>query len=208
MDAMAGAAAAPEDRMPWWKTRRSRQGGATTGGGAVYGLGMIGAMVYFFGSAESRLGLRSGHPQGQRLAGPAGLQAAQELLRLGAWHEARALSGLGEGAGTDRCWWHAGRTAGSATGRLLIPRGNPPRDSGRGADRRAVATSAMRGSPNVSSRLDGMPHEPTRTAASLLVECLAAEGCEYVFSVPGEETMDILDALGPPGHGAPRHDPS
>jgi acetolactate synthase-1/2/3 large subunit len=34
-----------------------------------------------------------------------------------------------------------------------------------------------------------------RTAAHLLVDCLAAEGCEYVFSVPGEETMDILDAL-------------
>ena len=25
-----------------------------------------------------------------------------------------------------------------------------------------------------------------------LVECLEAEGCEYVFSVPGEETLDIL----------------
>jgi acetolactate synthase-1/2/3 large subunit len=36
---------------------------------------------------------------------------------------------------------------------------------------------------------------PTRRAADLLVDCLAAEGCEYVFSVPGEETMDILDAL-------------
>jgi acetolactate synthase I/II/III large subunit len=36
---------------------------------------------------------------------------------------------------------------------------------------------------------------PTRTVASLLVECFLAEGCEYVFSVPGEETMDILDAL-------------
>jgi acetolactate synthase I/II/III large subunit len=35
----------------------------------------------------------------------------------------------------------------------------------------------------------------TRRAADLLVDCLAAEGCEYVFSVPGEETMDILDAL-------------
>ena len=34
-----------------------------------------------------------------------------------------------------------------------------------------------------------------RTAADLLVDCLAAEGCEYVFSVPGEETMDVLDAL-------------
>ena len=40
-----------------------------------------------------------------------------------------------------------------------------------------------------------MATAPTRTAASLLVECLAAERCEYVFSVPGEETMDILDAL-------------
>jgi acetolactate synthase-1/2/3 large subunit len=34
-----------------------------------------------------------------------------------------------------------------------------------------------------------------RTAADLLVACLDAEGCDYVFSVPGEETMDILDAL-------------
>ncbi|MEA2621517.1 MAG: acetolactate synthase large subunit [Chloroflexota bacterium] len=33
------------------------------------------------------------------------------------------------------------------------------------------------------------------TAARLFVACLEAEGCEYVFSVPGEETMDILDAL-------------
>jgi len=34
-----------------------------------------------------------------------------------------------------------------------------------------------------------------RRAADLLVECLIAEGCDTVFSVPGEETMDILDAL-------------
>jgi acetolactate synthase-1/2/3 large subunit len=34
-----------------------------------------------------------------------------------------------------------------------------------------------------------------RTVADLLVESLEAEGCEYVFSVPGEETMDILDSL-------------
>ncbi|MES2211048.1 MAG: acetolactate synthase large subunit [Chloroflexota bacterium] len=40
-----------------------------------------------------------------------------------------------------------------------------------------------------------MPDQPRRTAAHLLVECLEAEDCEYVFSVPGEETMDILDAL-------------
>ncbi len=40
-----------------------------------------------------------------------------------------------------------------------------------------------------------MANMPTRTAASLLVESLAAEGCAYVFSVPGEETLDVLDAL-------------
>jgi acetolactate synthase I/II/III large subunit len=39
------------------------------------------------------------------------------------------------------------------------------------------------------------PTRPARTAADLLVDCLAAESCEWVFSVPGEETMDILDAL-------------
>src|SRR6266576_2063328 len=42
-----------------------------------------------------------------------------------------------------------------------------------------------------------------RTAAHLLVDCLAAEGCDYVFSVPGEETMDILDALS--DHPSVRH---
>ena len=42
-----------------------------------------------------------------------------------------------------------------------------------------------------------------RSAAHLLVDCLAAEGCEYVFSVPGEETMDVLDALA--GHPQVRH---
>jgi acetolactate synthase-1/2/3 large subunit len=39
------------------------------------------------------------------------------------------------------------------------------------------------------------PDRPARTAADLLVDCLAAEGCDYVFSVPGEETMDVLEAL-------------
>ncbi|MCI0582586.1 MAG: acetolactate synthase large subunit [Chloroflexi bacterium] len=34
-----------------------------------------------------------------------------------------------------------------------------------------------------------------RTAADLLVDCLVAEGVEDIFSVPGEETMDVLEAL-------------
>jgi acetolactate synthase-1/2/3 large subunit len=56
----------------------------------------------------------------------------------------------------------------------------------------------------MTDTLDRVTH---RTAAQLLVECLAAEGCEYVFSVPGEETMDVLDALGvAAGAGiGPRH---
>src|SRR5439155_1698972 len=37
--------------------------------------------------------------------------------------------------------------------------------------------------------------DDARSAAALLVECLAAEGCGYVFSVPGEETMDLLEEL-------------
>jgi acetolactate synthase-1/2/3 large subunit len=37
--------------------------------------------------------------------------------------------------------------------------------------------------------------EHSRNASDLLVECLEAEECEYVFSVPGEETLAILDAL-------------
>jgi hypothetical protein len=59
MDAMTVAsvpeagASAREDRMARWKARGSRQGGTQAGGGAVYGLGMIGAVAYFFGSAES-----------------------------------------------------------------------------------------------------------------------------------------------------------
>ena len=48
-----------------------------------------------------------------------------------------------------------------------------------------------------------MPPARGRTAAHLLVDCLAAEGCEYVFSVPGEETMDVLDALA--DHPSVRH---
>ena len=53
MGTMAEAEARPEDRRPWRKARRSRQGGPAAGGGAVYGIGMIGALVYFLQAAES-----------------------------------------------------------------------------------------------------------------------------------------------------------
>jgi acetolactate synthase-1/2/3 large subunit len=53
------------------------------------------------------------------------------------------------------------------------------------------------------------PARPARTAADLLVDCLEAESCQWVFSVPGEETMDILDALSRSGtvrHITTRHE--
>jgi hypothetical protein len=50
---MDGDVVGAEDRKPSRRGRRSRQDGAAAGGGAVYGLGLIGAMVYFFRAAES-----------------------------------------------------------------------------------------------------------------------------------------------------------
>jgi hypothetical protein len=54
---------AAEDAMPekkgwrekkaWRPRQRPTQNGTAAGGGAVYGLGMIGAMVYFFRSAQT-----------------------------------------------------------------------------------------------------------------------------------------------------------
>ena len=32
-------------------------------------------------------------------------------------------------------------------------------------------------------------------ASELLVECLENEGVEYIFGLPGEENIDVLDAL-------------
>jgi acetolactate synthase I/II/III large subunit len=36
---------------------------------------------------------------------------------------------------------------------------------------------------------------PARTVARLLVECLENEGVEYVFGLPGEENLHVIDAL-------------
>ena len=32
-------------------------------------------------------------------------------------------------------------------------------------------------------------------ASDLFIECIEAEGCEYVFGIPGEENPDFLDSL-------------
>jgi len=33
------------------------------------------------------------------------------------------------------------------------------------------------------------------TAAEILVKCLEEEGVEYVFGIPGEENLDMMNAL-------------
>ena len=40
-----------------------------------------------------------------------------------------------------------------------------------------------------------MTATPSRTGGQLLVDCLAAQGCERVFTVPGESFLAVLDAL-------------
>jgi acetolactate synthase-1/2/3 large subunit len=37
--------------------------------------------------------------------------------------------------------------------------------------------------------------DSTRSAAALLVDCLATQGCERIFTVPGESFLAVLDAL-------------
>ena len=32
-------------------------------------------------------------------------------------------------------------------------------------------------------------------ASDLFIECLEEEGCEYIYGIPGEETLDFLDSL-------------
>jgi acetolactate synthase-1/2/3 large subunit len=40
-----------------------------------------------------------------------------------------------------------------------------------------------------------MADEGKKKASDLFIECLEAEGCEYIFGVPGEENLDFLDSL-------------
>ena len=53
MGAKTDADAGPDRRGRWHKAPRSRQSGPPAGGGAVYGIGMIGALVYFLQAAQS-----------------------------------------------------------------------------------------------------------------------------------------------------------
>ncbi len=56
MNATAESITAPEDRLAQWKARAAAHEGRSSsggGGGAVYGIGMIGALAYFLKTAES-----------------------------------------------------------------------------------------------------------------------------------------------------------
>jgi len=43
--------------------------------------------------------------------------------------------------------------------------------------------------------LDNSKNRTGAKASDLFVQCLEDEGCEYVFGVPGEENLDLLDSL-------------
>jgi acetolactate synthase-1/2/3 large subunit len=45
------------------------------------------------------------------------------------------------------------------------------------------------------ARTPGPPGDTPRTAAELFVDCLENEGVEFVFGIPGEETLDLSEAL-------------
>jgi len=40
-----------------------------------------------------------------------------------------------------------------------------------------------------------MTHKKPRNVSQQIVECLEAEGVEYVFGIPGEENFHLMDAL-------------
>ena len=35
----------------------------------------------------------------------------------------------------------------------------------------------------------------TGTSAEVIIRCLEEEGVEYVFCIPGEETLDLIEAI-------------
>src|SRR5437867_5285218 len=50
--------------------------------------------------------------------------------------------------------------------------------------------------PGTESSTAPAAHAPAQeTAAKLMVRCLENEGVQYIFGVPGEENIDIMDAL-------------
>jgi|ERR1039458_1562096 hypothetical protein len=58
-----------------------------------------------------------------------------------------------------------------------------------------VATPGTEGTWQPSPTTPNRPTAPPERAADLLVRCLEAEGVRWIFGIPGEETLDVSDAL-------------
>ncbi|AND83875.1 hypothetical protein KM792_09950 [Clostridium tyrobutyricum] len=41
-----------------------------------------------------------------------------------------------------------------------------------------------------------MKYQVSLTTAQLLVKCLEVEGVDYIFGIPGEENLDIINNIG------------
>src|SRR6186997_3344994 len=59
----------------------------------------------------------------------------------------------------------------------------------------AIGRTLLRGLAAGKGRLPRMASQHERNVAQLLVACLENEGVEYVFGLPGEENLHVIDAL-------------
>src|SRR5687768_1638044 len=85
------------------------------------------------------------------------------------------------------------RTAsGHATSAGKRRRRTSPRRSSAASSARVLTATPQRAVPRFKPR---QRPESIMKAAELLVKCLENEGVEYVFGIPGEENIDIMDAL-------------
>src|SRR5688572_8685931 len=57
-----------------------------------------------------------------------------------------------------------------------------------------AAPAKPRQAAKAQAKKNGKPAKP-QTAAELLVRCLENEGVKYIFGIPGEENIDVMDAL-------------
>ena len=54
---------------------------------------------------------------------------------------------------------------------------------------------AQRKVPSAPETALPLPTSEERSAAQVLIQCLEAEGVQYIFGIPGEETLDLMNAI-------------
>src|SRR2546426_2886970 len=59
----------------------------------------------------------------------------------------------------------------------------------------AASYRSMASASSSTSNRCGSPSRPVMKASDLIVQCIENEGVRYVFGLPGEEILDILDSL-------------